>query len=582
MKRKIAGILISSAVVLLLVGALTTVAAADIDGCQPRNTISERLVSNLVGAHWTIDGYDVTYYFDSLVDRVPSGGVPGLIEYCVYPAPPIEPSEVTVATTAIGDDGSAWVDPKQFDSFSFKRPDGDPSNIPLDGASTEMGKGTWASEPPAGQVVVLHINDAAECDTLYGGNPGTCWVLPGNITPPSPVPPGISKDAVGLYDIAYDWTIDKAVAEPTVVKQLGGSHTFEYTVTVTHDDGTPSNVRVIGTIDVVNPNLGYIYIDGVTDELSDGTICPVINGGPQFLPFGDNYFEYSCDLDDELPLIELNNTATVTWPDQDIDGGHLAVGSNPATVGPISFAQDEVVDECVDVNDSYAGFLGTVCVGDDNPKSLNYSRIIPIPAHWCETYPNTATSTTNDTATEGSASASVRVCGPITGGLTMGYWQNKNGMTTILNMGNTAGVCNVVPVLRAYAPFQDLSAFASCQTVANYVQGVIKAATARGPTMNAMLKAQMLATALDVYVNPALGLADIDLTLINKPIGSAHFEVTSAAFGGAEHLMVWQLLAYAAGQSNVGGSMWYGNVKSMQELAKDTFDAINNNVAFPW
>jgi hypothetical protein len=39
-------------------------------------------------------------------------------------------------------------------------------------------------------------------------------------------------------------------------------------------------------------------------------------------------------------------------------------------------------------------------------------------------------------------------------------------------------------------------------------------------------------------------------------------------------------LAYAASQSNVGGSTWYGNVKATQELAKDAFDAINNQVAF--
>ena len=40
------------------------------------------------------------------------------------------------------------------------------------------------------------------------------------------------------------------------------------------------------------------------------------------------------------------------------------------------------------------------------------------------------------------------------------------------------------------------------------------------------------------------------------------------------------MLAYAASQSNVGGSVWYGNVKATQELAKNGFDAINNQVAF--
>jgi len=41
-----------------------------------------------------------------------------------------------------------------------------------------------------------------------------------------------------------------------------------------------------------------------------------------------------------------------------------------------------------------------------------------------------------------------------------------------------------------------------------------------------------------------------------------------------------QVLGYAASQSNVGGSVWYGNIKAIQELAKNTFDAINNRVAW--
>jgi hypothetical protein len=53
----------------------------------------------------------------------------------------------------------------------------------------------------------------------------------------------------------------------------------------------------------------------------------------------------------------------------------------------------------------------------------------------------------------------------------------------------------------------------------------------------------------------------------------------SAAFGGATKLTVSQMLAYAASQSNVGGSAWYGQVKATQGLAKDAFDAINNQAA---
>ncbi len=117
--------------------------------------------------------------------------------------------------------------------------------------------------------------------------------------------------------------------------------------------------------------------------------------------------------------------------------------------------------------------------------------------------------------------------------------------------------------------------------------------------MNAMLKAQMLATSLDVYFSdPALGgnqihaatpigALKIDLTKVCKMIDSSGGTATcngtyrdaSSAFGGATNLTVSQILSYAASQSNIGGSTWYGQVKATQELAKDIFDAINNQVA---
>ena len=41
-----------------------------------------------------------------------------------------------------------------------------------------------------------------------------------------------------------------------------------------------------------------------------------------------------------------------------------------------------------------------------------------------------------------------------------------------------------------------------------------------------------------------------------------------------------QMLTYAAGQSNPGGSVWYANFKARQGLAKDAFDGINNQIVF--
>jgi hypothetical protein len=100
--------------------------------------------------------------------------------------------------------------------------------------------------------------------------------------------------------------------------------------------------------------------------------------------------------------------------------------------------------------------------------------------------------------------------------------------------------------------------------------------------MNAMLKGQMLSTALAVYFSdPALGGNQIGAP---APLGGRTVDLSllgaSAAFGGATSLTVNQMLAWAASQSNPGGSSWYGQNKSIQGLAKTAFDTINNNGAF--
>ncbi len=214
------------------------------------------------------------------------------------------------------------------------------------------------------------------------------------------------------------------------------------------------------------------------------------------------------------------------------------------------------------------------------------------------------TTTVNCTADDGhgntascSFSVNVSLC---SGALTMGFWQNKNGQGIITSYCAGTSGTSLKTFLTSYKPFQDITATA-CKDIATYVYNVIKAANASGASMNAMLKAQMLATALDVYFsNPALGGVrisapsgpigniPIDLTKVCKMIDSTSGTATcsgtylnaSSAFGGATCLTVSQLLTYAAYQSNIGGSNWYGQVKSTQELAKNTFDAINNQAAF--
>ena len=412
----------------------------------------------------------------------------------------------------------------------------------------------------------------------------------------------ISKDAAGAYDDPFTWTIKKEV-DKTRVEQIGGSATFNYTVTVGYTEGTVGNVVVAGTITVSNPNFGAVSGVDVTDKLSDDTLCDVTDGDDVTVPSGDTDFAYSCSLA-ALPTGQIDNIASVTWATQDIDDGSLAGGSDDYTFEDVGFVADQI-DDCATVTDTFNGTLatlGTVCIGDANPKTFTYSHTVSVPASDCRSYNNTATFTTNDTSATGSASQTVTVCGPArTGALTMGFWQNKNGQGIIKGQAAT-GICGSGTWLRQYPPFQDLSATATCAATATYVYDVIKAATctSSAKTCNSMLKAQMLATALDVYFSdvalggnrigaPApIGGVKIDLTKICGMIDgsggtatcSGTYKNVSSAFGGATALTVSQMLAYAGSQSNIGGTTWYGQVKATQVLAKDAFDAINNQVAF--
>lgn len=75
-------------------------------------------------------------------------------------------------------------------------------------------------------------------------------------------------------------------------------------------------------------------------------------------------------------------------------------------------------------------------------------------------------------------------------------------------------------------------------------------------------------------------LIDLDNICANPGSCAGSYLDVGAAIGGASSMTVSQMLTYAASQSNPGGSIWYGQVKATQVLAKDAFDVINNEVAF--
>jgi hypothetical protein len=333
--------------------------------------------------------------------------------------------------------------------------------------------------------------------------------------------PTVVKDATGAYDNSFVWDITKDV-DKTRVEQLGGTATFEYTVTVHHDEGTVSGVSVSGTITVFNPNVDAsdvtVPITGVdvTDELSDGTACAITggsaNGVGETLSDPETEFAYECDLGDTLPTPPLDNTVTVEWPAQTLaDDRALAGGTDDFTFHNISFAENQI-DECVTVTDTVLPsggtssdnpFPTTVCVGDSGDVggtfTFVYHRTFNVPASGCVSYTNTGAFTTNDTQTPGSDNETVTVCGPAdTGARTIGFWKTTNGQN-LINTYCIKNGYNLGTYLKGlgagFGPFSN--APTTCGALKTYVFNILNGASATN--MNVMLKAQMLGTALDVW-----------------------------------------------------------------------------------
>lgn len=378
----------------------------------------------------------------------------------------------------------------------------------------------------------------------------------------------VSKTAATAFTRTYDWSIRKS-ADKTRVEQKNGTATFNYTVDATSTGSVDSAWTVSGTISVTNPN-DWQRVDANLADALDSAACTVTGGSVTVEPRGTASAAYSCTFA-SAPAADGTNTATATWD------GTAARTAGSSAVGTAAYAfgaPTTEVNKTVTVTDTFNGTTTTLgSLTAPASQSFTYSHTVPnAVGGQCTAYNNTAVIT----ETGQSSSQMVNVCNTATGGLTIGYWQNKNGQAVI----KAANQAALKAYLTQYLPFQDLGT----QTIATYVTNVIKAANASGAAMNAMLKAQMLATALNVYTSTT-GLSGvvIDLTSVNKPIGSLIFENASSSFGPANSLTVSQMLAYAASRSNVGGSVWYNQVKSganSQELAKDAFDAINNEVAW--
>lgn len=141
-------------------------------GCPSSSSLkSHKNVDSSLSASYTTSGGIATYSFKSS-NESPTGGVPGLIEYCVYTSP-LPDSKAALYSDWTTDEGGGF--------FDFERTGGNPDNVPFDGTTQTIGTATWNSgKVAAPQTILLHINDTAECTSLEGKTTETCFVRPGN------------------------------------------------------------------------------------------------------------------------------------------------------------------------------------------------------------------------------------------------------------------------------------------------------------------------------------------------------------------------------------------------------------------
>jgi hypothetical protein len=215
----------------------------------------------------------------------------------------------------------------------------------------------------------------------------------------------VSKTATPSWEQTFTWTIEKT-ATPTLSKIFVGDKTdVKYIITVT---ATPTaNVyEVSGTITIDNPNPDGVVYATILDEVWDGAVLEgsqdLTPGGPIPIPSGVSTYDYSITLSDVVVGKTYTNKVTVEVT-QPVSRTYYAEETFSFT------APTELVDEEVDVEDSYQGFLGTVHYSD-SPETFEYVRTFgPYSAVGSNLIVNAATATGKDTGSVWTDSATVEI-----------------------------------------------------------------------------------------------------------------------------------------------------------------------------
>lgn len=348
---------------------------------------------------------------------VPAEGTASADYTCTFASNPGSGTNTVTATWA--DIGSPSTSATGTADFAF----GDPTSVVNESVDVvDTNGGSWTFTGTDSVTYAMTYTDPAGTCTSHENTATitqTDQSASATVTDCQGADPTIEKTATPAYDLTYAWSIDKAADPTSQTVDAGYPATFAYAVEVSHDAGTESNWAVAGEIEVANPNDWQDLEVDVTDALPDGD-CAVEGGTEVMVPMGESVtLAYACTF--AANPGSGTNTATATW---DAEAFHTPNGTASATAAFEFGDPTNVYDECVAVDDTVAGALGDVCVGDDNPRTFEYTASFTGPAAGtCADQPNTATTTANDSGATESAEASVEVCS-YQARLTPGYWKN--------------------------------------------------------------------------------------------------------------------------------------------------------------
>ena len=246
--------------------------------------------------------------------------------------------------------------------------------------------------------------------------------------------PTIVKTADGSFDRDWDWTIEKTGSVTDLILAPGQSFFVSYTVTV-DPTATDSEFEVTGSITVSNPSTEDNMTVDVTDMLSTGETLAATDidcgaagdGDNAIVPFGGSIVctYLFTDVAGVADGDDGTNTATAAFS--------LDANVSVSDTDGYSYALDSETDECIDVEDTLGGVLGTVCA-DADPEDFVFEYTYDVVQEECGEHdvPNVASFLTSDQDGEdddaGSDDWNVHITIDCPQGctLTQGYWKTHS------------------------------------------------------------------------------------------------------------------------------------------------------------